>query len=65
MIDLNIQIEVRNVYGVLKIYPLCDTAKTFADIAGTKTLTLATVKKIESLGYEIRSIVDADYTQAA
>jgi hypothetical protein len=32
---------------------VCITAKLFASIAGTKTLTLATLKKIEALGYSI------------
>ena len=61
----SIQVEVRNVYGSLKIYPICGIAKTFAEIAGSKTLTLAVVKKIESLGYVIRSSANADWTQAA
>lgn len=60
-----IQIEVRNVYGSLKIYPICGIAKTFADIAGSKTLTCSTVKKIESLGYAIQSSACTDWTQAA
>ena len=61
----SIQIEVRNIYGVTKIYPICGIAKTFADIAGSKTLTLSTVKKIESLGYHIRASANADWTKAA
>ena len=61
----NITIEVKSVYGVLKIYPYCDMAKIFAEIAGTKTLTLAIVRKIERLGYQIWSVADTDYTKAA
>lgn len=32
----SIQIEVRNLYGTLQIYPVCGIAKTFADIARLK-----------------------------
>ena len=48
-----IQVEVKDVYGTLKYYPLCEKAQLFADIAGTKTLTLQAIKKIEALGYSI------------
>ena len=54
-----IQVEVKDVYGVLKYYPLCEKAQLFADIAGTKTLTLQAIKKIEALGYSINATVRA------
>lgn len=60
-----ITIEVKSVYGTLKIYPVCDRAKIFAEIAGSKTLTLGTVRKIERLGYQVISMANADYSQAA
>lgn len=61
----NIQIEVRSVFGQLKIYPICGCAKLFAEIAGTKTLTARNVRQIESLGYNIQSSADTDWTRAA
>jgi hypothetical protein len=36
--------EIKKVYGEEKVYPVCEDAKTFAQIAGTKTLTLETAK---------------------
>lgn len=48
-----VEIEVRSVYGVLQVYPLCERAQTFAAIAGTKTLTRTTLHHVESLGYRI------------
>jgi len=48
-----IKVEVKDVYGTLKYYPLCEKSQLFADIAGTKTLTLQAIKKIEALGYSI------------
>jgi len=50
-----IRVEVKDVYGTLKYYPLCEKAKLFSDIAGTKTLTLHAIKNIEALGYSINA----------
>jgi len=50
---MQITVTIREVYGIKTVYPVCITAKVFASIAGTKTLTLATLKKIEALGYSI------------
>ena len=50
-----IEVEVKDVYGAVKYYPICEKAQLFADIAGTKTLTLHAIKKIEALGYSIKT----------
>jgi hypothetical protein len=50
---MQITVTIREIYGVKTVYPVCITAKVFASIAGTKTLTLATLKKIEALDYSI------------
>lgn len=50
---MQITVSIREVYGIKTVYPVCITAKIFASIAGTKTLTLGTLKKIEALGYSI------------
>ncbi len=50
----HITITLRNVYGETKAYPTCPTAKLFAKIAGTKTLTIHTLAKIMEMGYAIR-----------
>ena len=52
--SLQITVEVRSVYGTDTIYPVCEKAKAFAAIAGTKTLTVAVVKQIMALGYEVK-----------
>jgi hypothetical protein len=49
----SITVEIRDVYGKPTVYPVCGTAKTFADIAGTLTLTDMTLKRIKALGYHI------------
>ena len=48
-----ITVTVRRVYGNPVIYPACDQARQFARIAGTKTLTLDTLRQIRALGYTI------------
>ena len=50
-----ITIEVRGVYGENKAYPVCDDARIFADMAGTKTLTRMMLRRIIALGYEIEA----------
>ena len=52
-----VEIEVKNVYGILTVYPVNETAKVFAEIANTKTLTHTTLCHIEKLGYEINEVV--------
>ena len=49
-----ITVEVRNVFGTVKYYPKCDTAKKLADIAGTVTLTPQALNTIRSMGYNIK-----------
>ena len=50
---MQIIVEQKSVYGTDKIYPVCKHAAMFAAIAGTTTLTPATVKLIQALGVEI------------
>jgi hypothetical protein len=51
-----IHVRVMDVYGKRVVYPVCDHAKVFASIAGTKTLTEVTLRCIQKLGYEIHVI---------
>lgn len=50
---LTIRIELKDQYGKQVAYPVCDTAKTFAEIANSKTLTDQTLLRIAGLGYTI------------
>ena len=50
---MKIIVSIKDVYGVRKIYPVCDTAKLFAELAGTITLTAQAVEVIKELGYEV------------
>lgn len=51
---MQITIEPRNNYGNVAFYPVCDSAKHFAAIAGTVTLTTDVLKHIKALGYEVK-----------
>jgi hypothetical protein len=51
-----IQFQIRNVYGEEIAYPMCTDAKIFADIAGTKTLTRMTLRRVLALGYVLVEI---------
>ena len=53
MTPQTVTVTVRRVYGNAVIYPACPTARHFAAIAGTKTLTLDALRKIKALGYSI------------
>lgn len=48
-----ITVQIRDVYGVEKVYPVCHDALKFAAIAGTTTLTKRVLKCVEALGYNI------------
>ena len=50
---MKIIVKVREVYGNKTIYPVCEKAKTFAQLAGQKTLTHSNLCLIERLGYTI------------
>ena len=51
-----VHVRVMDVYGRQVVYPVCDKAKVFADIADTKTLTDTTLRCIRKLGYTIHVI---------
>jgi hypothetical protein len=48
-----IEVEMRDVYGVTKFYPMCERARAFARIAGTVTLTKETIRHIKLLDYAV------------
>lgn len=53
---MTIQVEIRNVYGEEKIYPICEKAKLFAQLAGQKTLMQRDIAIIKQLGYTIEVV---------
>jgi hypothetical protein len=61
---MTIRIEIRNVYGNETIYPANETAETFAEIAGTKTLKPQTIRLAKSLGYSVEVVPNASQVAA-
>ena len=53
---MNINVEIKRVYGKDTIYPICINAAIFARIARTCTLTMPVIKLIKELGYHIEVI---------
>jgi len=55
-----ITVHRREIYGVVKYYPVCEKAKLFARIAQTKTLTHDVLKCIGAIGYEVSVVHTMD-----
>jgi hypothetical protein len=51
--QMSITIELKWNYGSCASYPVCETSKQFAQIAGTKTLTQEALRIIKAMGYTI------------
>ena len=51
---MNITVRIANNYGNRVVYPVCPSAHTFAEMAGTATLTDRVISLVKSLGYEVR-----------
>ncbi len=50
---MKIFVKITLVYGKEMIYPDCHDSKLFAEIAGTKTLSMDDISKIKQLGYTV------------
>jgi len=46
-------VEKKNVYGVDRIYPVCNKAKILTALTGNKTLLDVDIKLIKQLGYTL------------
>ena len=53
---MQIKLQLRTVYGVDRIYPICDKALLFASLAGKKTFDERDVKIIKALGVVVELI---------
>jgi len=49
-----ITVRIANNYGNRVVYPVCPRAHTFAEMAGTATLTDRVVSLIKSLGIDVK-----------
>ena len=53
---MKIEIYSRDVYGKQLLYPKCDIAKGFSNIAKTKTLSVENLKTICEMGYKVELV---------
>ena len=51
---MDLIVSKKNVYGVERVYPVCNKAKLFASISGNKTLLPEVIKLIKQLGYTLK-----------
>ena len=51
---MSIIVRIKAQYGGIAIHPVCDKSKTFALLAGTKTLTPAAIECIKALGFSVQ-----------
>lgn len=54
--NTTILVEVRQVYGCTKVYPMNEQAKLLAGIAGTATLTPFTLQLAEKMGFTVTQV---------
>ena len=50
---MNLIVEKKNVFGVERIYPVCNKAKILTALTGQKTLLDVDIKLIKQLGYSL------------
>ena len=48
-----IKVEIKNVYGTERIYPICENAKRFAMLTNTKTFNRAIISIIKQIGIQV------------
>ena len=54
---MNLEVTIKTVYGLPKVYPANEAAQALADIAGTKTLELRVIKRAMSgLGASVKVV---------
>jgi|TARA_R110002072_G_scaffold290704_1_gene458461 hypothetical protein len=53
-VDAHITVTFKDVYGNRLVYPVCEDAQRFANIAGTKTLSPVVITTIKAMGFEVK-----------
>lgn len=51
--EKEVRVMVRSVFGVERIYPVCENANIFTRLTGQKTLSHESIKAIRELGFTV------------
>ena len=51
-----LEVYIKSVYGVDKVYPHCNEANMLANLAGTTTLTFDTIYLAKRLGFKFKVV---------
>jgi len=50
---MKIEVKIKSVYGVQRIYPICANALLFCQLTKTETITSQSLDIIKTLGYRV------------
>jgi len=53
---MNIEVSIKNVYGVERIYPMCKISNSFTRLMRKRTLDRDEVQEIKSMGYTVEVV---------
>tara|TARA_R110002020_G_scaffold43645_1_gene126577 strand:- start:1080 stop:1295 length:216 start_codon:yes stop_codon:yes gene_type:complete len=59
--DRKVHFNVREIYGVERIYPACENAKLFLKMTGRKCLTRQDLGRIVELGFRVIQVSSREY----
>jgi|TARA_R110001583_G_scaffold109480_1_gene258234 hypothetical protein len=53
---MNIQVKIKSVYGIERIYPMCKISNSFTRLMRKRTLDRDEVQEIKSMGYTVEVV---------
>jgi hypothetical protein len=53
---MELQVQVKTVYGNELVYPICDKAKALCSLTGAKTFSQHHIETIKELGYSFKLV---------
>ena len=49
-----IEVELRQIYGTYRVYPMNPLAKSLVDLLGRKTFTKDEISKLKAMGFTVK-----------
>ena len=53
---MKIEVSIKNVYGVERIYPMCKISNSFTRLMRKRTLDRDEIQEIKSMGYNVEVV---------